>query len=444
MSDIRTNTEAWLLAALAHNPDFLAKFWERLTGDAELWTPAIHKALFIGIRDMWTATGTVSVMQLARSLNCETFTSGQVLALTMDMTAQFTSDHVFDNELMALECECSLQRAHKIGEELAKATTLEHVRELSTSLQAALTPEAAGKHTIAMSDSYHKVLDQMQAMIDGNAPRGIATPFPTLTKLTGGAQPGQLWIISGETSDGKSMLAQNMVRNFLDAGKSTAIYSWEMPDDDITRRAVADVGNVSLGVFTGDSPMTNEAQDRIMSASRWMLENGKRNAIVDAAALSFHDVCADIRLKVLRDSISLVVIDYLQLMDLSDLDRSREQQVSKGCTTLYRLARSLNFTLIVLSQLNDEGKLRESRAPGMDCDKLITIQKVMNEEGESDETRRDIFLSKNRGGRRFVTIPCLFQGENARFRELDEHHAEESRKPTFTLPSKKKWSKRPH
>jgi len=183
-------------------------------------------------------------------------------------------------------------------------------------------------------------------------------------------------------------------------------------------------------VFTGEEPLDRISQDKINDAIRWMKEAGSRITIINASDLAFDKLMADIRVRVMRDGIKQVVIDYLQLVDLSALDKSREQQIAKGISALYRLAQSLKFNLIVLSQLNDDGKLRESRSPGFDTDVLIVIKKVTKPDGTSDESRRNLFIEKNRGGPRYGIVPCIFQGCYSRFGEMDQRFYEEEQKST--------------
>ena len=441
--DINTATEEWIVSALCRNPDFLSTFWERL--DDTLFVSKQAKVLFKVIREEWSNSGNLSELAVARKATEFGLDAGPALGILGQCTFRETR-MAFEEALTSLEDDRTVRAAKAIGEALSRSSTPDDAREAITKLQQIVAPPAVGKHTITMAESYHKVVDELHAALEGKPmSKGVQTRLPLLNSLTGGMSSGKLWLISGETSDGKSMLAMNLVRAFIDEDKPAAVYSWEMPDEDITKRVLADIAGVNLGMFTGDVKLTREDQANIMEASEWMQTNGKKCHIVNASPMNIYDVEADIRMKVLRDGVKCVCIDYLQLMDLSDLSDSREQQIANGCSRIYRLAASLGFTLIFLSQLNDDMKLRESRAPGMDADVSLMIRKVMKKDelGQlvSDENRRDVFLAKNRGGKRFVTIPCIFMGGNARFVEMDQRHHEEELKNAAQAPQKR-WSKK--
>jgi len=439
-NDLWSNYQEKVLCSLINQPDYLSVFAERM--DPSLFPNTACKITFMTLRDIWNRDGKVDPLGLCREVSMISdgrVTAGQAMGIAMYHLERWVVD-IFNHEISILEEYRTLNSLQSIGEELAKARTVDDTRELIQRALASILPPSQASHTISMDESFYKVVDELESVMAGKPMnRGVPTGIPTLDRVTGGCSKRKLWIISGETSDGKSVLGQNIMRSFASHGENVAIYSWEMPDEDITRRTMADVTGFDLGIFTGDVPMTKADQEKIKEASRWMTEHGKRIQIVNAASLSFHDVESDIRLKVNRDKISLVVIDYLQLMDIDDLAKQRDQQISKACARLYRLAQALDFTIIILSQLNDDGLLRESRTPGMDCDVSVAIQKVKNADGTSNDQRRTIFIGKNRGGRRNVAVPAAFIGQHARFMEMDKRDMPEpvQNKKPFNWRTKK-------
>jgi len=414
-----TNSEIWVISALAHRPELFGVFWNSL--DASLFVRKLHQTLFNILRGSWVRTGGCNALEASREANDpEAF---GVLFEHDDVAGHSKAvlETCFETELEFLKNDRSLRQARSIGEVLATVESVENLRDMSIQLANIVEPPVEDDKTVSVDVSMNEVLEDAEKMLEGHQDvKGVQTKIPKLNKLTGGLSPRKLWIISGETSDGKSVLASNLADSFVDADQAVAIYSWEMPDADITRRMIAGRFDISLNVFTGDEPMDRMVQGKLIDASKWARSVKNRLKIVNASSMNIFDLEADIRIKVIRDNIKCVVIDYLQLIDLDCLDSNREQQISKGCSRLYRLAQSLGFTIIILSQLNDNGAIRESRAPGMDCDVHIKIKKVVNQDGISDETRRDLFIDKNRGGKRFATIPCLFMGEFAKFGELEQ------------------------
>jgi len=91
---------------------------------------------------------------------------------------------------------------------------------------------------------------------------------------------------------------------------------------------------------------------------------------------------------------------------------------------LKNVAKRKKMTILTGSQLNDDGKLRESRAIGQHADKVCFVQKVTNEEGEIDETRRIALFEKNRGGPPRCKVPLRFAGAHYRFTQEDREPEE--------------------
>jgi replicative DNA helicase len=112
-----------------------------------------------------------------------------------------------------------------------------------------------------------------------------------------------------------------------------------------------------------------------------------------------------------KGNCDLVIVDYVQLLHLRELGKNetREQHVSEIVRRLKQIALQLNVGIATASQLNDEGKLRESRAIGMHSDHVWVIKKT--EDGDM------IMMDKVRDGERGICIPILMQGALSRFVE---------------------------
>ena len=108
------------------------------------------------------------------------------------------------------------------------------------------------------------------------------------------------------------------------------------------------------------------------------------------------------------------MVDYLQLMD-GDKSNGREREVGGMSQAFKRLALSLNIPIIILSQLNEDGKLKESRAIGADADHVIVIKAE-----EDNPEKRVLAIQKNRGGPRFKTCGFDFDGQHFFFTERGE------------------------
>jgi len=247
---------------------------------------------------------------------------------------------------------------------------------------------------------------------------GITTGFPKLDQITLGLQPGHLWVIAGGPSDGKSTLMQNILEGAAETGASTAIYQLEMPiHEQAMRLLVSDAGVSSQALKTGR--MTGEEQVALMASMKRL--KGRGVDFIDTDGVTADDILADIE----QASYSVVMVDYLQLLDIAIAKGgTREQAISDIARKLKNLAKRKNLTMLTGSQLNDDGMLRESRAIGQHADKVIMVKPVAVD-GEPDQTQRRLLVGKNRGGPRGAAIPLRFTGASFRFRESSDDDGDE-------------------
>lgn len=252
--------------------------------------------------------------------------------------------------------------------------------------------------------------------------RGITTGFATLDKLTHGMQQGHLWVIAGGPGDGKSALMQNLLEAAAATGCKNAVYQLEMPIEEQALRFLAsdsmtDSGNLMTGMMTHEEKVAIAAS--IKRLKKW------GTTFVDTDNASAEDILADIE----AGDDRVVMVDYLQLLDVTQAkNESRELAISRVAKDLKRLAKRKGITILTGSQLNDDGKLRESRAIGQHADKVLFVQRVEVDD-EPDMSRRTLLIAKNRGGKPMERIPLKFAGASFRFSEASY---EEPKEPDWT------------
>ena len=271
------------------------------------------------------------------------------------------------------------------------------------------------------------VIDSVLAKADSRAQNpgklpGLSTGFATIDAKTGGCQRGRLIVIAGETSDGKSTLSQNFVEAACEAGAYGAIYSYEMPDDEIAERMLCSRGEVSNESMMRGAFVRAE-QDGLVKACHeiktWKI------ALVDVADSTIEAICRDIdrRTETARkadpNAELVACIDYLQLASTAENFRdNRERAVAHISKTAKQCAKRNKITIIMPSQLNDDGKVRESRAIAHDADVLLLIRKVKKKRGSTEdphENDREIFCAKNRGGKKNWSCAVHLSGEYFKF-----------------------------
>jgi replicative DNA helicase len=253
---------------------------------------------------------------------------------------------------------------------------------------------------------------------------GIPTGFTEFDKLTAGLQPGELIIIAGRPSMGKSTLAINIAENAaIGARVPTAIFSMEMPSQQLAFRMISSLGRIDqTHLRTGKFP--DEDWSRINTAVQLMSD--APIFIDDSASLSPTEIRARARRLKREHGLGLIVLDYLQLMQVHGSTENRATEISEISRSLKALAKELELPIIALSQLNRSveqrtdkrpvmSDLRESGAIEQDADVILFIYR---EEVYNPETPRkgvaDISVAKQRNGP-IGDFPLTFVGRFTKF-----------------------------
>lgn len=253
---------------------------------------------------------------------------------------------------------------------------------------------------------------------------GISTGFAGFDKYLGGLEDGRLTVIAGESSDGKSCLARQFVESACLQDHVGVIYTYEMRDTEeagrlICSQAGIDSSNLKHGMLTRAEHQSIGV--KTMRLSKWPI------SIVDVAGKTIEQICRDIarRSKRLKQGQKLVAsIDYIQLCLTSKTNGgNREREVAHITATAKQCAKMTGAHIIMPSQLNEDGKVRESRAIEQDSDNLIIIQKPFEKQAKAWEKKKDdepnyernLFIKKNRNGERLKIVKATLNGRFFRF-----------------------------
>jgi len=265
---------------------------------------------------------------------------------------------------------------------------------------------------------------------------GISTGFTEFDKLTAGLQAGELIVIAGRPSMGKSTLAVNIAENAAIGAKvPTAIFSMEMPSQQLAFRMISSLGRVDqTHLRTGNFP--DEDWSRINTAVQLMSD--APIFIDDSASLSPTEIRARARRLKREHGLGLIVVDYLQLMQVHGSTENRATEISEISRSLKALAKELELPIIALSQLNRSveqrtdkrpvmSDLRESGAIEQDADLIVFIYR---EEVYNQDTPRkgiaDINIAKQRNGP-IGDFPLTFVGRFTKFENwVPEAYADEA------------------
>jgi replicative DNA helicase len=292
----------------------------------------------------------------------------------------------------------------------------------------AVTERRASEDYLRLSEIMEGALDEIDAINSrGGQLTGVPTGFADLDQLTNGLHPGQLVIVAGRPSLGKSALAVDFLRSAaIKHGLPSCIFSLEMGRNEITMRLLSAESRVPLHSMRSGT-MTDQDWTRL--ARRMGEVSSAPLFIDDSPNMSLMEIRAKCRRLKQRHDLRLVVVDYLQLMSSPRRVENRQQEVSEFSRSLKLLAKELDVPVVALSQLNrgpeqradkkpQLSDLRESGSLEQDADVVILLHREDAYERESPRAgEADLIVAKHRNGPT-ATVTVAFQGHYSRFVDM--------------------------
>lgn len=217
----------------------------------------------------------------------------------------------------------------------------------------------ASQNMLEVGPLFSTVLEQIEALeAQGSEVTGLATGFKDLDKKLAGLQPANLVIVAARPAMGKSALTLNIATNVAAEGKPVALFSLEMSKEEIVQRILASVGRVdSMKLRSGQ---LGPLWQRVVDAASRMYQ--APIYIDDSPIVTVTDIRAKCRRLKRKTGLSLVIVDYLQLMQ-GTARENRQQEIAEISRNLKNLARELDVPVIGLSQLNRSLETREDKRP---------------------------------------------------------------------------------
>lgn len=258
---------------------------------------------------------------------------------------------------------------------------------------------------------------------------GMQTGLSFLDKTLGGLQKGHLIVIASRPATGKSTIIINIATHVaLKLNRKVIFYSIEMTSHEITSRVISStIGEPLKGFYDG-----TVKSDWIERLKKQTKEGSGENLLInDSSATTIESIEEDLTLDELRESVSLVVVDYLQIINTKEVG-NRRSQVSRISNALKRIAKQQRLPIVCAAQLSRVSEvrknrwkkgaskselqlsdIRESGAIEQDADSIIFIQKTESDD-ETVYSEVDISVAKNRHGQTGKTA-MIFNKEIARF-----------------------------
>jgi replicative DNA helicase len=265
-----------------------------------------------------------------------------------------------------------------------------------------------------------------------DALRGVATGIRPLDNILGGLHKSDLIVLAARPSVGKSAFAIDIARHISSHEKKTiAFFSLEMPAIQIFERMLAQQTGINLWTLR----MGQIKDDQYAKYNEGVAKLADSKIFIDdTAGINIMQLRSKARKLMLENSLDLIVIDYLQLMQGNSSTDNRAQEIGEISRSLKILARELNIPVIALSQLNRAVENRQDRIPQLsdlresgsieqDADLVIFLSRDMNIEENPDNTssspiKVDVHIAKHRNGA-IGKVNLNFYGTIQKFKEVE-------------------------
>lgn len=421
-----TQAEQAALGCMLLNPvGAIPAFQEALPMGPEVFYDLRHQTIYGALLDIHSQSGAVDIVTLQSALKGKqtleqvggveylaTLPEATPSAANLPYYADILRTHFIRRRILAV----CVEHAGKVYD--SSDTVETDLDELEKAVMAIRQAKPKAGQTIRelVRESINSIeeMHQRQGKISG-----IPTGLTDLDKLSGGLQPGEVTIIAGYPGAGKTSLAMNIVEHaMLYEKKKVAVFSLEMSAVSLVTRFICSHARVNLKSMSRGFLTERDFQKLA----------GTAGAISKAAVyfeddsdLSIFQLRAKARRLMQQHGIELIVIDYLQLLSAVGGSRqveSRQQEVSDISKNVKAMARELRVPVIALSQLNDDGKLRESRAIGQDADNVWVLKPEDEDENNgADSIAVDLEIKKARNGPRgkvhLTFLRCYTRFESA-------------------------------
>jgi len=289
--------------------------------------------------------------------------------------------------------------------------------------------------TVQIKDIIHESMETIDQLFQRKEHiTGVATGFHEFDTKTAGLQPSDLVIVAGRPSMGKSAFATAIMEHAgINLKKPVVIFSLEMSKEQLVQRmlcshARVDAQKVRTGYLSHqDWPKLTSAAGRLSEAPIF---------IDDTPGQTVLEIRAKARRLKMKHDISLIVIDYLQLMQGVKATESRQQEISEISRSLKALARELKVPVIAVSQLSRAveqrtgnrpqlSDLRESGAIEQDADVVVFLfREEYYQPTEENKNKAEAIIAKQRNGPT-GSIPLVFLKEWTRFDNPEFYRTEE-------------------
>ncbi|MBR6751131.1 MAG: replicative DNA helicase [Clostridia bacterium] len=404
-----------------------------------------HKKIFNACRDLFNKNQSIDVITVNDQMTHTKTSDINIMEYLIELTSAVPSAANYGEYVSILHRDMVLRKlitaANGIIEDAYASTDERASLDAAEKAIFEITSTTHRGDLVHISEVSSKLLNKLDQMgKDKSQFKGLSTHFPRFDRLTNGLQKGNLIILAARPSVGKTSFALNIVSNIIAKGESDkviAIFSLEMPAEQLVQRLHATNTNVSLGHIKDGNVDENEQNELWVAhtnASECKIYIDDTSLISPGAIFS---KCR--RLASQEKKIDLIIIDYLQLMEAGNEDgkRSRSENRQAEITGISRmmkiLAMQMNCPVIVLSQMSRSieqrddktpklADLRESGAIEQDADIVLFLSREHEDDTKKGEYNVILDVAKHRNGG-LDSIRLYWTGANVRFIEHQDQSA---------------------
>jgi replicative DNA helicase len=423
--------EQCVLGAMLLSKDAIADVVETIRG-SDFYHPQ-HETIFDAILDLYGGGEPADAVTVANELTKRgklaklggaPYIHDLLSAVPLAANAGYYADIVRDKAILRRLADAATHIAQLVRAGEGEADQLV---DLAQAELHGITDRRSSEDGIPLAQLMQPAMDEIEAIGSRGQLSGVPTGFVDLDELTGGLHPGQMIILAARPGAGKSTLALDLARSAsIKHGLAVAIFSLEMSRLEITMRLLSAEATVPLAHIRSGR-MTDHDWKSIATC---MSEISAAPLFIDDSPnLTITEIRAKARRLRQRNSLQLVVIDYIQLMTSGKRVESRQVEVSEFSRQIKLLAKELEVPVVALSQLNRGPEqrtdkrpllsdLRESGSLEQDADLVILLSRPDLYDKESDRAgEADFDVAKHRNGPT-RTVNVAFQGHYSRFADM--------------------------
>ncbi len=438
------DTEQAVLGAILKDSEAINQVIEVLDGPEHFYSPR-HKLIFQAVLELYNQSQPCDITTVANELDRRDKlekVGGRVYLV--DLVEQVASTANVGNYAAIILEKSVLRSLINTSNEIVQSCYMEgsSADELLDKAEANIfdiSEKRLRQGFVSLTDLVMPTFEQIEQFRDAGTGFGIRTGFTEFDNMTNGLHNGDLIVVAGRPSMGKTSLALNIVEHVaVKQKKGVGVFSVEMSKEALVLRMLSTRARISQQRIRAGKASDAEVQ-KLSRAAGVLAETGIY--LDDSATLSSLEMRAKARRLKAQHDISLIVVDYIQLMHSSSRTENRQQEIALITRSMKALAKELDIPLIAISQLSrlveQRGKdkhpqlsdLRESGAIEQDADLVVFVYRpemYLSPEERDDPKNADkigvaeIIVAKQRNGET-GSLKLRWFKDITRFENLERH-----------------------